>query len=129
MVGPRNILVWGAYGFMGRHLVQRLLSEGANVSILTRERSRYAPAPWDCSGTALRRFEAGDDPGPVFRRAVEGIERGDFFIVTHPHARGYADKRYAELSAAFDAQAPMKPGEERYDVTSIAMEVLAKGAS
>ncbi len=75
-LAARNVLVWGAYGFMGRHLVERLLREGANISILTRERGRYAPARWDESpeGSAIRRFEVGDNPEPVFRQAVEGID-------------------------------------------------------
>lgn len=70
----KNILVWGAYGFMGRHLVARLLDSGAKVSILTRDQSRYAPAPWDAPPHAARitRLEIGPgDPQPVFRQAIE----------------------------------------------------------
>jgi len=79
----KNVLVWGAYGFMGRHLVGRLLELGAQVSILTRERSRYMPAPWDAApeGDSITRFEVGTgfeagagDPQPVFRRAVESAD-------------------------------------------------------
>ena len=74
---PRRVLVWGAYGFMGRHLVERLLAEGSSVSILTRERSRYLPAAWDSlpQADAITRFEIGDhDPQPVFRRAVAAAD-------------------------------------------------------
>jgi NAD(P)-dependent dehydrogenase (short-subunit alcohol dehydrogenase family) len=71
-------------------------------------------------------MEQGKDALEIGRRAVEGIERGDFYILTHPHARAYVDKRHTELSAAFDAQAPMKAGEERYDVTSIAFSVISR---
>ena len=73
----KNILVWGAYGFMGRHLVSRLLQSGAKVSILTRERSRYAPAPWDAPplGDSLARFEIGPaDPQAVIRQAVQSAD-------------------------------------------------------
>jgi len=69
-----NALVWGAYGFMGRHLVGRLLELGSTVSILTRPRSRYKPAPWDSPPLSERvlRFEAGErDYQTVFRRALE----------------------------------------------------------
>jgi UDP-glucose 4-epimerase len=73
----KNIVIWGAYGFMGRHLVNRLLESGANVSTLTRERSRYAPAPWDSppfSG-AITPFEIGaGDPQPVLRQAVQSAD-------------------------------------------------------
>ena len=73
----KSVLVWGAYGFMGRHLVGRLLELGAKVSILTRERSRYAPALWDTAPSAdsVARFEVdAGNPQPVFRRAVESAE-------------------------------------------------------
>jgi UDP-glucose 4-epimerase len=70
----KNILVWGAYGFMGRHLVARLLDSGAKVSILTRDQKRYAPAPWDAPphAASMTRFTIGPgDPQPVFRQAIE----------------------------------------------------------
>ena len=34
-------------------------------------------------------------------------------------------RRYDEILSAFDAQAPFRAGEERFDVTTIALEVLA----
>ena len=49
---------------------------------------------------------AGMDPDEVGRRAVAGIQRGDFYIVTHPEVRGLVDARYQELLSAFDARAP-----------------------
>jgi nucleoside-diphosphate-sugar epimerase len=74
---PKKVLVWGAYGFMGRHLVGRLLGLGAKVSILTRERSRYTPAWWDEAPhrDSIARFETDQgDPREVFRRAIESAE-------------------------------------------------------
>jgi len=41
-----KVLVWGALGFLGRHLVEALLGEGAQVSVLCRSRRRYETAPW-----------------------------------------------------------------------------------
>lgn len=70
-------------------------------------------------------MERGKDALEIGRQAVAGVERGDFYIVTHPHARTYVEKRSAEILAAFDAQAPFREGEERYDVTTIALEVIA----
>jgi len=72
-------------------------------------------------------LERGVDPLEIGRRAVEGVERGDFLIVTHPHSLGYAEARWREVSDAFERQAPFKPGDERYDVTAIATEVAAGG--
>jgi NAD(P)-dependent dehydrogenase (short-subunit alcohol dehydrogenase family) len=70
-------------------------------------------------------MERGKDAAEIGRRAVEGVEREEFYIVTHPHARAYVEKRYDEIRAAFDRQAPPRPGEERFDVTTIALEVFA----
>ena len=70
-------------------------------------------------------MDRGKDALEIGRQTVAGVERGDFYIVTHPHARGYVEKRYDEILAAFDAQAPFREGEERFDVTTIALEVLA----
>jgi UDP-glucose 4-epimerase len=42
----RRVLVWGACGFVGRHLVPRLLAHHADVSILTRPVPRAARPAW-----------------------------------------------------------------------------------
>ncbi len=42
----RRVLVWGACGFIGEHLVSRLLLAGAKVSVLTFDRRRYPILPW-----------------------------------------------------------------------------------
>ncbi len=42
----RPVLVWGACGFIGSHLVARLLREGARVSVLTYDRRRYPVPAW-----------------------------------------------------------------------------------
>jgi NAD(P)-dependent dehydrogenase (short-subunit alcohol dehydrogenase family) len=61
----------------------------------------------------------GLEPEDVGRRAVEGIKRGDFYIVTHPPVRQLVEERAAELLAAFDAQAPRYPGDEAIDTRAI----------
>jgi len=91
--------------------------------------SRNRPAEFGGPVEAAKEIKAimerGKDALEIGRQAVAGVERGDFYIVTHPHARGYVEKRYHEILAAFDAQAPYQAGEERYDVTTIALEVIA----
>ncbi|MWA07028.1 SDR family NAD(P)-dependent oxidoreductase [Actinomadura sp. LD22] len=57
----------------------------------------------------------GMDPDEVGRRAVEGIRRGDFYIVTHPPVIELAKERWLEISAAFAAQAPRFEGDESLD--------------
>lgn len=91
--------------------------------------SRNRPAEFGGPAEAAKEIQAimarGKDAIEIGRQAVAGVERGDFYIVTHPHARGYVEKRYGEVLAAFDAQAPFRAGEERFDVTTIALEVIA----
>jgi len=91
--------------------------------------SRNRPAAFGGPAEAAEEIRAimerGKDALEIGRQTVAGVERGDFYIVTHPHARTYVEKRYSEMLAAFDAQAPFREGEERFDVTTIALEVLA----
>src|SRR5579871_3107402 len=41
-----NVLVWGALGFLGQYLVEKLLEAGANVSVLCRPRHLYDLPSW-----------------------------------------------------------------------------------
>ena len=61
-------------------------------------------------------------------RFVEGIRAGEFYIVTHPHAVGFAQERWAELEQAFAAQAPRREGDERYNLEPIMRQLMAQQA-
>lgn len=91
--------------------------------------SRNRPTEYGGPVEAAKEIKAIMDRGKeameIGHQAVAGVERGDFYIVTHPHARSYVEKRYGEILAAFDAQAPFRDGEERFDVTTIALAVFA----
>lgn len=67
---------------------------------------------------------------PVAKHAVDGTLKGEFLIVTHPHAVKAAQRRHAEVEAAFAAQAPYTEDSERYNVQRVLAEVSAelKGA-
>jgi nucleoside-diphosphate-sugar epimerase len=77
-----NALVTGATGFIGRHLVDRLLALGASVSVLVRP-GRDVPAPWrgrvaliecpDLTSTGLRRAVAAHSFESVFHLAAYGV--------------------------------------------------------
>jgi UDP-glucose 4-epimerase len=41
-----TVLVWGAMGFLGQHVVERLLARGSQVSVLCRAQTLYPPAWW-----------------------------------------------------------------------------------
>ncbi len=61
----------------------------------------------------------------VAQGAIAGVERGDFLIVTHAISFRAAERRFAEISAAFAAQAPWSEDGERYDVNRVVAEVIA----
>lgn len=61
----------------------------------------------------------GRDPMDVARLAVEGAERGEFMIVSHPHARRFAQARWQEIDRAFEALQARDPGVGDYDVETI----------
>jgi meso-butanediol dehydrogenase/(S,S)-butanediol dehydrogenase/diacetyl reductase len=79
--------------------------------------SRNRPTEFGGPAEAAKEIKAIMDRGKealeIGRQAVAGVERGDFYIVTHPHARGYVEKRCGEIL------------EQRFDVTTIALEVFA----
>jgi UDP-glucose 4-epimerase len=50
----RGVLVWGALGFLGQYLVERLLSRGFAVSVLCRPRRHYPSPDW---ASKVRWFE------------------------------------------------------------------------
>jgi hypothetical protein len=64
-------------------------------------------------------MQLGMDPDEVGRLAVEGMKRGDFYIVTHPHNRDYIVERYEEILRAYDTYAPHFQGDDKYDVRKI----------
>jgi nucleoside-diphosphate-sugar epimerase len=77
-----NVLVTGATGFVGTHLVARMLSEGCNVTVLVRS-SSVLPAEWrdrvrivvcdDFSEKNLRRLLGGPFEA-VFHLAAYGVK-------------------------------------------------------
>ncbi len=64
----------------------------------------------------------------VAARAVDGVERGDFLIVTHPISLRAAQAFHREVDAAFAAQAPWTDDAERYDLSRLVAEVIAATA-
>jgi dTDP-glucose 4,6-dehydratase len=74
----KQVLVTGAGGFIGSHLVERLVAEGARVRAFVRYNSRGDPGLLRClPGNVLARIEllAGDlQDGPAIRAAVEGCQ-------------------------------------------------------
>jgi NAD(P)-dependent dehydrogenase (short-subunit alcohol dehydrogenase family) len=61
----------------------------------------------------------GLGPDEVGERVAQGVERGDFYIVTHPPVVEIASQRWDEISAAFAAQAPRFDGDEKLDTRAL----------
>ena len=59
-------------------------------------------------------------------RSLDGVARGDFYIVTHANAFAAARRRFDEIDAAFAAQAPDGDDADRYDVNRIVAAALAE---
>lgn len=78
--GPRRVLVTGASGFVGAALVETLLEEGADVAVITRERSRLAGFPWTAR-TEVHEADITDPP------TLAAPCRGADLVV---HCAGYA---------------------------------------
>ena len=73
-----------------------------------------------------RLFEEGMDPAELGARAVAGIQRGDFVIVTHAHSRRFAAERCEEVLAAFDAE-ELPGADDRYDIDKIVNRLISGG--
>lgn len=65
-------------------------------------------------------------PDEVGTRVVASIERGDFYIVTHPPVREVVEERCHEILAAFDTQAPRFDGDERLDTRAVIRGLSAR---
>ncbi len=73
-----------------------------------------------------RLFEEGMDPAELGARAVAGVQRGDFVIVTHAHSRRFAAERCEEVLAAFDRE-ELPGADDRYDIDTIVNRLITGG--
>jgi len=118
-------------------VLRREVSDNISVSILcpgivktdlwnaTRNRPEAFGGPEDGSPQAQLLMAAGMDVREIGRLAVAGVERGDFYIVTHSHVRKSVEERSAEILAAFDGQAPYNEGDDKYDVNAMIEQLMA----
>lgn len=94
---------------------RELKDEGIGVSILcpavvqteiwnaARNRPEKFGGPLQSPEEYRQFMAAGLDPDEVGRVVVAGLERGDFYILTHPEVRRIAEERCSEVLSAFDA--------------------------
>ena len=114
------------------HIRVSVLCPGIVASSLWRASERRQPA---YGGPALAPEAAGAfmeqvgmPAAEVAARAVEGIRKGEFYIVTHPHAVGIAQARWTELETAFATQAPRREGDAKYDLEAVMRQVIGQPA-
>ena len=105
------------------HVKVSVLCPGIVDSTLWRAGARRqaefgGPAAAPEAGGAFMR-QVGMPAAEVAAKAVEGIGKGDFYIVTHPHAVDIAQRRWGEVERAFAQQAPRREGDERYDLEPV----------
>lgn len=102
------------------HVKVSVLCPGIVDSTLWRageRRQAQFGGPWavpEQGGAFMRQI--GMPAAEVAAMAVEGIRTGEFYIVTHPHAVGVANRRWKEVEEAFSRQAPRRDGDGRYDL-------------
>ena len=96
---------------------------------------RTGPLPQDPDAMlafAQKVMARGMPAGDVGRAAVEGVERGEFMIVTHAVSLPAARRRWEEIAGAFATHAPPTSEAERYGVNAVIAAVgqdLALGSS
>ncbi len=56
--------------------------------------------------------------------AMQQIENGEFYIVSHAFNKVRVDERHAAMSKAFDTYAPRYEGDDEYDVRTLAAKLL-----
>ncbi len=66
----------------------------------------------------------GMEPAELARRCLQGVRRGDFFIVTHYATRYMAQERCTEVMKAFDEQTEEYDGWQAWDSRSMIMRAL-----
>ncbi len=89
-----------------------------------RNRPADLGGPADPNDIARQIVSQGMDPIEIGRRAIAGVQRESFLIVTHPHSRSFAEERWTEIQKAFAEQAPPTADQERYDVNRMLEEIF-----
>ena len=69
----REVLVWGGLGFLGQHLIARLLDLGARISVVCRSRTNYRAPEWSQRVTWFE-LDRDRSPDAVLSAAVSRSE-------------------------------------------------------
>jgi NAD(P)-dependent dehydrogenase (short-subunit alcohol dehydrogenase family) len=87
--------------------------------------SPAGPTPEKARQMGSKVMSWGMEPDYIAGRTLDGIEAGDFLIMTHPHVRAIAERRAQDVTAAFDA-APEVENAEQYSVEALMARLQGK---
>ncbi len=86
-----------------------------------RRQNHYGGSTSGNPGTGRLMKELGMPAEEVAAKAVAGIKRDDFYIVTHPHSIEFAEERWHEIRQIFQTHAPRHVGDERYNLRELTL--------
>ncbi len=104
MSGPRRALVTGVTGYIGSRLVPRLLDEGWDVTVLTRDATRVSDRHWL---DRVRVVQGDASSSSILAEALEGVEVAYYFLHSMDGAGGFVE-RDRELARTFGRTAHEK---------------------
>lgn len=81
-------------------------------------------APAEALALGAKVMARGMDPLEIGRKTIAGVEKGEFLIMTHPHARTIAEKRWNDIEEAFKRAASVENAAQ-YDVNTVVAAVLS----
>ena len=83
---PQSVLVLGASGYVGTHLVPRLVERGYRVRAASRRREALEARGWD--GVEIAEADALDEAS--LERALEGVEIAYYLVHSMAAGRDFA---------------------------------------
>lgn len=92
----------------------------------TERRQRQYGGPTEGNPIAAQLMQGYGMPvKEIAAKAIAGVKRDDFYIVTHPHSIEYAEERWRELEQSFQSQAPRYAGDERYNLRELTANAIS----
>lgn len=107
--------------YSGRIGFSVLCPGAVNTSIWDSGRNRQARFEGSAVSMELahRAMRYGLDPHNVGRLAVDGVNNGEFLIITHPHEREVAERRWQDVANAIKRQWPNGPDARHFSSAEI----------